>query len=327
MSAIPTILAAGELLVEFVSLEKGCGLRKTTSFRGPFPSGAPGIFADQAALTGCQVLMVGAVAKDPFGDVILDRFERDGVRSDYVSRLNGMTTGSAFVSYYHDGSRIFVFNISNAASCNLAVDARLLKLIADGGIAWFHVSGSSLGDPKMAAVILSLFDAVRAGGGKISYDPNVRKEIASNPDYAPMVSRVLAATDLFLPSREDLEALFPGASEADAVQRAFEAGAGRIVMKKGGDGCAYFAPGETFSLPGHAVDVIDATGAGDCFCATFVALTALGSTPREALTLANAAGAMSVTEVGPMEGNRALSDVKKFLAKTARSSIRTEATA
>ena len=38
MSVPPTMLAAGELLVEFVSLEKGCGLRKTTTFRGPFPS-------------------------------------------------------------------------------------------------------------------------------------------------------------------------------------------------------------------------------------------------------------------------------------------------
>ena len=261
--------------------------------------------------------MVGAVAEDSFGDVILDRFRRDGVGADFVARLPGTTTGSAFVSYYEDGSRIFVFNLSNAAACNVTVGPDLLKLIADGGVSWFHVSGSSLGDPKMAAAILTLFDAVRAGGGKISYDPNVRKEIASNPDYASMVSRVLAGTDLFLPSSEDLSALFPGASETDAVVRAFEAGAGRVVMKKGSAGCAYFTPGESLSLPGHVVDVVDATGAGDCFCATFVALTALGSEPPEALALANAAGALAVTEVGPMEGNRALSDVKKFLSAAA----------
>jgi fructokinase len=317
MPTVPTILAAGELLVEFVSLEKGCGLRRITTFRGPFPSGAPGIFADQAALTGCKVLMVGAVAEDSFGDIILDRFAQDGVGTDFVARLPGMTTGSAFVSYFEDGSRTFVFNISNAAACNLTIDPRLLDLIAGGGVSWFHVSGSSLGDPKMAAVILQLFDAVRAGGGRISYDPNVRKEIASNPDYASMVGRVLTGTDLFLPSSEDLSALFPGASEADAIARAFEAGVGRIALKKGSQGCAYFTPAESFSLPGHVVDVVDATGAGDCFCATFVALTALGHDPRDGLALANAAAAMSVTEVGPMEGNRALADVKKFLATTA----------
>ena len=317
MSKLPTILAAGELLVEFVSLEKGCGLRKTTTFKGPFPSGAPGIFADQAALTGCDVLMVGAVAEDSFGDVILDRFARDGVSADFVRRLGGTTTGSAFVSYFEDGSRTFVFNVSNAAACNLEITDALTRHIADGGVDWFHVSGSSLGDPKMAAVILDLFDAVRAGGGKISYDPNVRKEIASNPDYAPMVQRVLAGTDLFLPSSEDMDALYPGASEDDALSRAFDAGPDHIVMKKGSDGCAYHSRGESFSLPAHTVDVIDATGAGDCFCATFVALTALETDPREALALANAAAALSVTRTGPMEGNRALSEVREFIAANA----------
>jgi len=317
MSGVPTVLAAGELLVEFVSLEKGCGLRKTTTFKGPFPSGAPGIFADQAALTGCKVHMVGAVAEDSFGEVILDRFARDGVGSEFVARLPGMTTGSAFVSYFEDGSRTFVFNLSNAAACNITVDPRLRELIAAGGVSWFHVSGSSLGDPKMAPVILELFDAVRAAGGKISYDPNVRKEIASNPDYGSMVQRILAGTDLFLPSSEDMEALFPGASESDALDRAFDSGAERIVMKKGSSGCAYHSRGDSFSLPGHSVDVIDATGAGDCFCATFVALTALGAEPREALALANAAAALSVTETGPMEGNRALEDVKAYVAAQA----------
>ncbi len=317
MSDVPTVLAAGELLVEFVSLEKGCGLRKITSFRGPFPSGAPGIFADQAALTGCRALMVGAVAEDSFGDIIFDRFVRDGVGTDYIVRLPGMTTGSAFVSYFEDGSRTFVFNLSNAAACNISIDPKLADLIAAGGVTWFHVSGSSLGDPKMAPVILDLFDAVRAGGGRISYDPNVRKEIASNPDYALMVQRVLAGTDLFLPSSEDLEALFPGASEADGVARAFEAGVAQIAMKKGAAGCAYFSPDLSFSIPGHRVDVVDATGAGDCFGATFVAATALGNGPRDALALANAAAAMSITKTGPMEGNNALSDVRKFLEQAA----------
>ena len=128
--------------------------------------------------------MVGAVAEDSFGDVILDRFKRDGVGADFVSqacrhddrlRLRVLLRG-----------RIADFRLQplQRGGVQLTVEARLLKLIADGGVSWFHVSGSSLGDPKMAAAILKLFDAVRAGGGKISYDPNVRKEIASNPDYA-----------------------------------------------------------------------------------------------------------------------------------------------
>ncbi len=142
-----------------------------------------------------------------------------------------------------------------------------------------RVSGSSPGDPKMAAAIPTLFDAVRAGGGRISYDPNIRRAIASNPDCASMISKALAGTDFILPSSDDMSGPFPGDSEAEAVIRVFEAGAGRVAMKEGGASCACFMPGEFLSLPGHVVDVVDATGAGDCFYATFVALTALGSAP------------------------------------------------
>jgi len=49
--------------------------------------------------------------------------------------------------------------------------------------------------------------------------------------------------------------------------------------------------------------VIDPTGAGDCFCATYIALTALGTPFARALSEANAAGARAVTVRGPMEGN------------------------
>jgi len=48
----PTIIAVGELLVEFVSHNKGCGLKALSEYSGPYPSGAPAICIDQAARMG-----------------------------------------------------------------------------------------------------------------------------------------------------------------------------------------------------------------------------------------------------------------------------------
>ena len=62
------------------------------------------------------------------------------------------------------------------------------------------------------------------------------------------------------------------------------------------------------------MSVADPTGAGDCFCGTFVTLIASGFAFREALELANAAGALAVTKVGPMEGNSRLADIQAWLA-------------
>jgi sugar/nucleoside kinase (ribokinase family) len=55
--------------------------------------------------------------------------------------------------------------------------------------------------------------------------------------------------------------------------------------------------------------VVDPTGAGDCFCGTFVTLSAAGQPLLLALTRANAAGALAVTRLGPMEGNSTLAEI------------------
>ena len=43
------IVTLGEILVEFVSHKKNCGLHEITNFSGPFPSGAPAILTKHLA--------------------------------------------------------------------------------------------------------------------------------------------------------------------------------------------------------------------------------------------------------------------------------------
>lgn len=58
------IVAAGELLAEFVAAKRGQGFDAPGEFAGPFPSGAPAIFADQAARMGASVAYAGCVGRD-----------------------------------------------------------------------------------------------------------------------------------------------------------------------------------------------------------------------------------------------------------------------
>ena len=62
-------------------------------------------------------------------------------------------------------------------------------------------------------------------------------------------------------------------------------------------------------------EVVDPTGAGDCFGATFVSMIAQGFAFGDALRFANAAGALAVGKTGPMEGNSSLAEIKAFLGK------------
>ena len=83
------VVAIGELLVEIMRKRVDSPLDRADDFVGPFPSGAPAIFADQVARLGHSVAFVGAVGQDDFGKCLLDRFEADGVDASYVAEIEG----------------------------------------------------------------------------------------------------------------------------------------------------------------------------------------------------------------------------------------------
>ena len=73
------IWTMGELLVEIMRPEVGTQLYQKGSFTGPFPSGAPAIFADTVARLGYAAGMIGGVGQDAFGRCVLNRLVGDGV--------------------------------------------------------------------------------------------------------------------------------------------------------------------------------------------------------------------------------------------------------
>ena len=70
------IVIMGELLVEIMRAEEDVQLFETGKyFRGPFPSGAPGIFISTAARLGHSAAIISGVGNDDFGKNILDRLK------------------------------------------------------------------------------------------------------------------------------------------------------------------------------------------------------------------------------------------------------------
>ena len=308
----------GDLLVELVCSTKNGRHRIRSTYSGPYPSGAAGIFIDQAAQAGGRCIFVGAVGDNAFGQVVLNRLIEHGVDTRLIKIVKGVPTGTAFVSYNDDGSRDFVYNIILSAAAQFDADEPTLAALEDFSLDFMHVSGSALGDAGMAAKVLRACKTLHAKGVKISFDPNVRKELIGNPAYFDSVREMIGLSNVFLPSEEDAVTLFPGRDLPDFAAELFARGADCVVLKKGENGCEGVSrKGERVSLEAHKVEVLDPTGAGDCFCATFVTLIASGAFSfREAMARANAAGALAVTKVGPMEGNSSLAALEVFLAKS-----------
>jgi sugar/nucleoside kinase (ribokinase family) len=304
----------GEILVEIMADSVGDGFLAHQALTGPFPSGAPAIFADQMAKLGQPVSIIAAVGDDDFGRVNLDRLGRDGVDISAVFIDPERPTGTAFVRYRCDGARDFVFNIRHSAAGQLHMTASVQAVLSAAD--HVHVMGSSLSSPDFVRLNIEAIEQVRTRGGTVSFDPNLRKEILSAPGMADATGHILSLTDLFLPSGDEISLFTQSKDTAGAVEELLAGNVRAIVHKRGVAGATYHDRRASHDVPAFKVKELDPTGAGDCFGGTFTALWLRGTDPREALRLAAASGALAVTKRGPMEGTADLNALNLFIEKT-----------
>ena len=127
-----------------------------------------------------------------------------------------------------------MFNIRHSASGRIALTPEAERVIA--GARQIHVMGSSLTIPAVRTIVEKAVATIKAAGGSVSFDPNIRKEVMSDAAFTSTLRQILAVTDLFLPSGEEI-LLFAGASdEQEAAKRLISQGVKEIALKRGAAG-------------------------------------------------------------------------------------------
>lgn len=314
-NASGSIVSIGEVLAEVIAEDRGAGFREPMRLRGPFPSGAPAIFIDQAARLGHPAGLVSCVGDDDFGWLNVERLRRDGVDTSAIRIHPDQATGTAFVRYRDDGERDFVYNIRHSAAGHTRVTAEGRALL--DGCGHLHVMGSSLFSPPLVEAAEQAVKHVKAQGGAVSFDPNIRKEMLAFPGMREALGAVLRQCDLFLPSGPELTLLTEAASEEGAIAEILGLGVSAIVVKRGRDGASWHDRDGALHLAAFPAVEIDPTGAGDCFGATFVTCRLRGRSVEDSLRYANASGARAVGVHGPMEGTSSLAELDAFIAGAA----------
>ena len=314
------ICTIGELLVEFLAKKQNQRFDQTGEFIGPFPSGAPAIFADQVAKLGFPVIFFSCIGKDPFGNMCIKRLKQDGVIIDGITTHNKANTGSAFVTYKGSNDRDFIFNIPNSACGLLSFNHINENLLKD--CSHLHVMGSSLYSFRAIDAMRKALDIIKSKGGTISFDPNLRKEMFNIQEMEQSFDYIMEYTDIFLPSESEVS-YFASSNDESEDQTMFallNKGIKHIVVKKGSKGANYYGRDDnnnllTLHVDGFITTPVDPTGAGDCFGATFISLMLAGYSVEQALQYANASGALAVSKTGPMEGTSTFAELKQFIAK------------
>ncbi|MBO8165167.1 MAG: sugar kinase [Brevibacillus sp.] len=304
------IITIGEILVEVMAKNNDQKFEETGEYVGPFPSGAPAIFIDQAARCGSRSLIISAIGSDGFGRMNLHRLQRDGVDVSRIKVLEGQTTGVAFVTYQKDGERDFIYHISNAA-CGY-IDEKDVCEEDFRDCHFFHVMGSSIYNRNTYLAITKGIELCLKQGGKISFDPNVRKEIITDNEKRNLLIEILYQSHIILLGEKELSYLMGEEQERKNVETLLGRGAEMIIVKRGKRGATLYTPNNTVHVGAYPVEEVDSTGAGDCFGGTFVSCINQGLRPEVAVRLASLAGAKAVTKKGPMEGNTTLEELKRM---------------
>lgn len=308
------ILTIGEALVEIMRVGVDQPLHRPALFTGPYPSGAPFIFAVQAARLGARVAACGCVGQDAFGNCLLNQLAADGVETAGVRVLDTHTTGVAFVAYASDGSRDFVFHVAQAAAGQITPEMLTESLFS--GLRCLHLMGSTLSiHQKALDTGLRALELAKAAGAKFSFDPNLRPQLMSNDRACIALKPFLDAADVIIPTAEEAQILTGQPTLQAAVDSLLQQHPQRIVViTQGSAGCTVYTQKQTQQIPGFPVEEIDPTGAGDCFDAGFLVQWLAGADPVEAARFANACGALAVTAQGPMAGAQPRAVVEAFIA-------------
>jgi len=305
----------GEMIVEIMRTEVEASLKEAGIFKGPYPSGAPAIFIDTVARMGHRAGIIGGVGRDDFGKCLLERLIGDGVDCTQVIESDRSATGVAFVTYFSDGSRQFIFHIGHTPAVEpVAPKAEVLT-----DIRYFHVMGCSLmADERFAAEIVKTMHLAKSLGARISFDLNIRKELLRGSSAASIVKEVFEHTNVFMPGVDELLMITDQATIEGAVAKCFDNPIMElVVLKKGSKGSTVYSRSETCDIGIYPVEVVDTTGAGDSFDGAFICGLLENRDIRSSAQMAAAAAALNTAAFGPMEGMISPEHVSRIMKASA----------
>lgn len=315
MSANPTVLVAGDTLVDFVPESPGPpgdGSRYEPIFGGSGANVAMGL--DRL---GVPPLCWTRLATDDFGRFLRAQFDASDIPPDLLETDEDARTTLALVTHDDQGESSYVFHREGGADTRLQPGT-----VADDtlrSVSWVHTTGVTMSVEPSRSATLDL-QSRASDQCTVSLDINWRPGMWHSPHaFRAVIRGALSDVDVVAATPEELAVAGFEADRLVEVARAVsEAGPHTVVLTLGDAGAFCYGTDES-PVPGRArhdgydVDPVDTTGAGDAFLAAFIAGVTHGvHDPNRALALANAAGAVTATQTGAVTALSDPESIRRF---------------
>ncbi|WP_149083720.1 MULTISPECIES: ribokinase [Microbacterium] len=263
-----------------------------------------------AGRSGARTSFVGCVGDDLFHDLVVDGLTAAGVDLAHLRTVPG-PTGIAHIRVDASAQNdIVMVPLANAALSTEQIDEALAALAPTTSVLLTQLETPS-------ALTAHITARGREHGMTVILDP------APAAELTPEIWRSI---DIVTPNETEAS-LISGVEVTDAAsaERAgrwfLEQGVGAAVVTLAGQGsCVVTSEGATV-VPPFPVEAVDTTAAGDAYAGYLGAALASGAALTDAVRLATAAGALTVTKQGASPSLPHRADVEAFLVERTAASV------
>ena len=282
------------------------------------PGGAPANVAVAISRLGGDSAFFGRVGQDPLGRFMKQVLKNEGVDTQYMLLDEEHRTSTVIVDLDDHGERSFTFMVKPSADQFL--QPQDVPAFKQGE--WLHVCSIALANEPSRSTTLAAMKAIKAAGGYVSFDPNLREEVWLNPaDLKSVVLQAVALADvvkfsddelLFLTDKADLQTALSWLNEQYDLPL--------IVITQGKKGALVTHNNEQQLITGKPVNPVDTTGAGDAFVGGLLAGLVESDDWHnndnllKIIRQANACGALATTAKGAMTALPTAAQLVEYLA-------------
>ncbi|MES1047686.1 ribokinase [Bacillus obstructivus] len=245
------------------------------------PGGKGANQAVASSRLGAEVIMIGCIGDDNYGEVILENLQKNNVNTKYVEPVTGEKSGTAHIILAEDDNSIIVVKGANDYVTPEYVE-KALDVI------------------KHADIVLIQQEIPEE---TVEYVANICNELnvslLLNPAPAKRLSQnIIDKASYITPNEHEASLLFEGLTKEEALRKY----PNKLFITEGKNGVRYFNGQSEVLIPSYQVEVVDTTGAGDTFNAAFAVALSERKNIDDSIRFANRAASLSVTKFGAQGG-------------------------
>ncbi len=259
------------------------------------------------AKLGVPSELVCAVGSDQFGSFVRSTCEQNGVGTAGIHICPDVTTTTSMVCVSSAGERSFLYYPGSTSEFTLEhINMDVIKscdiIFVAGAFLLSRFDGEPCAKLMKAAKEMGKFTVMDT-----AWD--------FDDVWLPKIKAVIPHLRLFMPSYDEAVKITGRTEINEIADVLFDLGAETVIIKNGKEGAFICESRECrYQLPTYlSVKPVDTTGAGDSFCAGFLAGLAMDWSYQKSGQFANAVGTHCIMEIGASSGIKPVNEILQFM--------------